>query len=65
VAQLPKQSRLKRDAGKIFQRADEIVPREKGGSMVRAFNLLAGISDDLEIAARAREEDRPQKRKGL
>jgi len=39
------------------------VLREKDGTMVRAFDLLAGLPDD--IAAVGREKDRPQKRKGL
>jgi hypothetical protein len=31
--------------------------------MVRAFDLLADLPDDLELAGRGK--DRPQKRKGL
>jgi hypothetical protein len=31
--------------------------------MVRAFDLLAALPDDVELAGR--EKDRPQKRKGL
>jgi hypothetical protein len=37
--------------------------REKDGTLVRAFDLLAGLPDDLSLAGR--EKDRPQKRKGL
>ena len=48
---------------KIFRRGDEIVLREKDGDMVRAFDLLAGLPDDLAVVAR--EKDQPQKRKGL
>jgi virulence-associated protein VagC len=49
---LPKQFRLKRDAGKIFRRGEEIVLREKDETMVRAFELLAGLPDDMEAAGR-------------
>jgi hypothetical protein len=31
--------------------------------MVRAFELLAGLPDDIKL--RARQKDKPQKRKGL
>ena len=60
---LPKQFRLKSKEVEIFRRGDEIVLREKDGDLVRAFDLLAGLPDDFELAGR--EKDRPQKRKGL
>jgi antitoxin VapB len=60
---LPKQFRLSSDEVEIFRRGDEIVLREKDRNMVRAFDLLAGLPDDLELAGR--EKDSPQKRKGL
>ncbi|MBZ5570958.1 MAG: type II toxin-antitoxin system VapB family antitoxin [Acidobacteriia bacterium] len=63
AVRLPKQFRLKSKEVEIFRRGDEIVLREKKGSMVRAFDLLAGMPDDLEIPGR--EKDQPQKRKGL
>jgi antitoxin VapB len=47
----------------IFRRGDEIVLREKEEDMMRAFELLAGLPDDLSLAGR--EKDEPQKRKGL
>jgi len=47
----------------IFRRGDEIVLREKYGTMERAFDLLAALPDDLDLAGR--EKDHPQKRKGL
>jgi len=47
----------------IFRRGDEIVLREKDGTMVRAFDLLARLPDDLELTGR--DKDRPQKRRGL
>jgi len=63
AVRLPKQFRLKSEEVEIFRRGEEIVLREKDGNMVRAFDLLAALPDDLELAGR--EKDRPQKRKGL
>jgi antitoxin VapB len=63
AVRLPKQFRLKSEEVEIFRRGDEIVLREKNGNMVRAFDLLAGLPDDLELAGR--DKDRPQKRRGL
>jgi len=63
AVRLPKQFRLKSKEVEIFRRGDEIVLREKDGTMVRAFDLLANLPDDLELAGR--EKDPPQKRKRL
>ena len=63
AVRLPKQFRLKSKEVEIFRRGDEIVLREKNGNMVRAFDLLAGLPDDLVIVGC--EKDQPQKRKGL
>jgi antitoxin VapB len=63
AVRLPKQFRLKSKEVEIFRRGDEIVLREKDGIMVRAFDLLASLPDDL--ASVGREKDQPQKRKGL
>ena len=63
AVRLPKRFRLKSEQVEIFRRGDEIVLREKDGTMVRAFDLLAGLPDDLAIVAR--EQDPPQKRKKL
>jgi antitoxin VapB len=63
AVRLPKQFRLKSKEVEIFRRGDEIVLREKDGTMVRAFDLLANLPDDLEFVGR--EKDPPQKRKGL
>jgi len=54
---------LKSKEVEIFRRGDEIVLREKDGTMVRAFDPLAGLPDDLVVIAR--DKDQPQKRKGL
>jgi len=63
AVRLPKQFRLKSKEVEIFRRGDEIVLREKDGTMVRAFDLLAGLPEDLEVGDR--RKDPPQKRKGL
>jgi antitoxin VapB len=62
AVRLPKQFRVKSAELEIFRRGDEIVLREKDGNMARAFDLLAGLPDDMEIR---RDSDRPQRRKGL
>ena len=63
AVRLPKQFRLQNDEVEIFRRGEEIVLREKDGTMERAFDLLADLPVDFPI--RGREKDRPQKRKGL
>jgi antitoxin VapB len=63
AVRLPKQFRLESKEVEIFRRGEEIVLREKKGTMVRAFDLLAGLPDDLEVVGR--QKDEPQKRKGL
>ncbi len=62
AVRLPKQFRLKSKEVEIFRRGDEIVLREKDGTMARAFELLADLPDDFQVERRS---DRPQKRKGL
>lgn len=63
AVRLPKRFRLNSTEVEIFRRGDEIVLREKNGTMARAFDLLAGLPDDLERGSRAANP--PQKRKGL
>jgi antitoxin VapB len=63
AVRLPKQFRLKSKEVEIFRRGDEIILREKDENMVRAFDLLADLPDDLVVVSRAK--DQPQKRKGL
>jgi antitoxin VapB len=60
AVRLPKQYRLKSKEVAIYRRGDEIVLREKRGSMVRAFELLASLPEDMEV--RPRQKDLPQKR---
>ncbi len=62
AVRLPKQSSLKSKEVEIFRRGEVIVLREKDGTMAHAFDLLAGLPDDLEVD---RRKDHPQKRKGL
>ena len=49
TVRLPKEFRLKSKDVEIFRPGDEIVVREKDGTMARAFELLAELPDDLEI----------------
>ena len=63
AVRLPKKFRLQSKEVEIFRRGKEIVLREHDGSLARAFDLLADLPDD--VAARGRDKDRPQKRKGL
>jgi antitoxin VapB len=63
AVRLPKEFRLKSKEVEIFRRGDEIVLREKEGNIARAFELLAGLPEDVDLAGRGK--DRPQKRGGL
>jgi antitoxin VapB len=63
AVRLPKQFRVKSDELEIFRRGEEIVLREKQGSLARAFELLADLPDDFDLGGR--EKELPQKRKGL
>ena len=47
AVQLPKGFRLKGNAVEIFRRGDEIVLREKGKGLARAFEILASLPDDF------------------
>jgi antitoxin VapB len=63
AVRLPKQFRVKSKEVEISRRGDEIILREKKGSVVRAFELLAGLPKDFSLKGRGK--DKPQKRKGL
>ena len=63
AVRLPKEFRLKSGEVEIYRSGKEIVLREKDGNMTRAFDLLAGLPED--IAVRDPRTDRPQKRKRL
>ena len=63
AVRLPKQFRFKGAEVEIFRRGDEVVLREKDKNLVRAFELLASLPDDFDLPSR--ENERPEKRKGL
>ncbi len=63
AVRLPKEFRFKTGEVEIFRRGNEIILRESTGDMTRAFELLADLSVDLDLADRP--NDPPQKRKGL
>jgi antitoxin VapB len=59
AVRLPKGFRLKSKEVEIFRRGDEIVLREKGEGLARAFEILANLPD----VPKDREDAPPQKRK--
>src|ERR1700681_1977889 len=63
AVQLPKGFRLKGNEVEIFRRDDEIVLREKGKGLARAFEILASLPDDF--LPEGRRDAPPQARKGL
>lgn len=63
AVRLPKGFRLKSKEVEIIKRGDEIVLREMGGMMIRAFDLLAGLPKDLSLPGRRKVK--PQRRGGL
>jgi len=63
AVRLPKEFRFKAREVEIFRRGQEVVLREKDRTLARAFELIAGLPDDLDIPSRSK--DYPQKRKGL
>jgi antitoxin VapB len=63
AVRLPKEFRLKGKEVKIFRRGDEIVLREKGKGLARAFEILASLPGDF--LPKGRHDTPPQKREGL
>jgi len=63
AVRLPKEFRLKSKEVEIFRRGDEIVLREKGKGLARAFEILAGLPDDF--LPNGRRDTPPQGREGL
>ena len=63
AVRLPKQFRFQGEEVEIFRRGDEVVLREKGSGMARAFELLASLPED--VVEGLRPEGPPQERKGL
>lgn len=60
AVRLPKEFRLKSKEVEIFRRGDEIVLREKGKGLARAFELLANLPGDF--LPRGRRDAPPQER---
>lgn len=63
AVRLPKEFRFKTKEVEVFRRGDEVVLREKPGNLARAFDLIIGLPDDLELPDR--KTDIPQEREGL
>jgi antitoxin VapB len=62
AVRLPRQFRFCTAEVEVFRRGDEIVLRQKGRGLSRAFHLLAAMPDDF--FADGRSDDPPQARKG-
>ncbi len=63
AVRLPKEFRLKSSEVEIFRRGKDIVLREREPNMERAFEIIADLPEELELPNR--DQDLPQKRKGL
>ncbi len=63
AVRLPKEFRLKGSEVEIFRRGDEIVLREQGKGLGRAFEILANLP--LDLSPETRRDPNPQRRKGL
>lgn len=63
AVRLPKRFRFKGNEVEIFRRGNEIVLREKEKNLARAFELLTSLPDDFDLPGR--QNERPEKRKGL
>ena len=61
AVRLPKKFRVNSKELEISRRGDEIVLREKEGSMFRALDILA----ELPIDSSVKDRRKPQRRKGL
>jgi antitoxin VapB len=64
AVRLPKEFRFRSKEVEIFRRGDEVVLREKGRGLERAFWLLADMPIDVDAIEQARKE-LPQSREGL
>jgi antitoxin VapB len=63
AVRLPKAFRLRGDEVEIFRRGDEIVLREKGKGLARAYDLLTELPAD--VLSERPSDGPPQSRKGL
>jgi antitoxin VapB len=61
AVRLPKQFRVSSKELEISRRGDEIVLREKKGTMLRALEILA----ELPLDSSVKDKRKPQRRKGL
>jgi antitoxin VapB len=63
AVRLPREFRLRGTEVEIFRRGGDIVLRETKDGMARAFDLLAGLPED--VLPEKRIDSPPQTRKGL
>jgi antitoxin VapB len=63
AVRLPKEFRFRSKEVEIFRRADEIVLREKGKGLARAFDILANLPEDA--VPDDRRDGAPQERECL
>lgn len=63
AVRLPKAFQIKSKEVEIFRRGDEIVLRETGKGLSRAFEILANLPDDF--LPEDRRDTPPQEREGL
>lgn len=63
AVRLPKEFRFRSKEVEIFRRGDEIVLREKGKGLARAFEILANLPED--VFPDVRRDSAPQEREGL
>lgn len=64
AVRLPKKFRVNSKELEISRRGDEIVLREKGKGLERAFELLASLPNDM-FPKKRKKNELPQRRKGL
>lgn len=62
AVRLPKEFQLKCKDVEIYRRGEEIVLRDRGKGLARAFELLANLPEDV---LKDRVDALPQKRDGL
>lgn len=63
AVRIPREFQFHSDEVEIARRGDEVVLRERPRNLVRAFELLAGLSDDFFRGGR--RQPRPESRSRL